>query len=298
MERQRRSHPLLIAVIALVTLAIGAITVHAVLPPPEYIPVGPRAVLSGGACAEYGPSSGNQGPLIFVDPGHGGPDPGVIGATSAGKTVDEKTETLAVALLLERRLAHDGFRVVLSRMRDTSVVKVKPDYLTGPLYSVAGEHADIEARIACANAVHAALLLSIHFNGFTDPSVGGTTTVYDDARPFTARNLRFADLIQSSVTAAWARAGITIPNRGVAPDSSLGSPTITARAAAYGHILLLGPASPGWLADPTAMPGALSEPLFLTDGPEATLADSALGRHLLASAYARAIRRYYARKRI
>jgi len=271
--------------------------VHAFLPAPLYIPVGPRAEMSDGACMEYGPAAGNRGPLVFIDPGHGGPDPGVIGATSAGKTVEEKTETLAVALLLERRLAHDGFRVVLSRVRDTSVVRVTPAYLSGSLYSVAGEHADIEARIDCANAVRASLLLSIHFNGYSDPSVGGTATIYDDARPFTSQNLRLADIVQSSVMSAWARAGITIPDRGVTADSSLGSPTITAQAAAYGHILLLGPAAPGWLSHPTTMPGALSEPLFLADGPEATLADSALGRNLLAGAYAGAISRYEAGRR-
>ena len=48
-------------------------------------------------------------------------------------------------------------------------------------------------------------------------------------------------------------------------DVSLGGPALSEAAAAYGHLLLLGPAMAGYFATPSQMPGALIEPLFITD---------------------------------
>jgi N-acetylmuramoyl-L-alanine amidase len=282
----------------LVVLAVALLAALAIRlwPRSQYIPIGSRSEFSSAACVEYGPSAGNSGPVVFVDPGHGGPDPGVEGQTAGGLTVAEKDETLAVALNLMRRLSNAGYRVALSRVQDTSVVRETPALVSNGQYTLAGEHSDIEARIDCANASRASLLLSIHFNGYGDPSVGGTATIYDDARPFTPQNSRFATLVQSAVLNAWSRNHITIPDRGVTPDSQAGTPALTTAGAAYGHLLLLGPPAPNYLAHPSAMPGALSEPLFLTDGPEASLANSALGRNLLTSAYANAINAYFHRR--
>lgn len=78
-------------------------------------------------------------PLVMLDPGHGGADPGAIGAAGT----QEKRIVLAVALELRRRLEAGGrCRVALTRNRDVFV----------PL-------AD---RVAMARRQEAALLLSIH----------------------------------------------------------------------------------------------------------------------------------------
>jgi N-acetylmuramoyl-L-alanine amidase len=44
----------------------------------------------------------------------------------------------------------------------------------------------------------------------------------------------------------------------------------------------IGPGKPGWNEHPSQMPGALVEPLFLTDPAEAEVAGSAAGQKLIA----------------
>jgi hypothetical protein len=65
--------------------------------------------------------------------------------------------------------------------------------------------------------------------------------------------------------------GYAIPDDGVLQDSGLGS-ALTSAAVAYGHLLLLGPAKAGYFTTPSQMPGALIEPLFVTDPFEASIA--------------------------
>jgi N-acetylmuramoyl-L-alanine amidase len=233
---------------------------------------------------------------VFIDPGHGGPDPGALGSTSNGAALQEKTATLAVAMDTLPLLRQAGFHVALARIEDGPVARLTSGSLSGGVYTIQGEHADIAARVDCANAAGAALLLSIHFNSYDDPSVGGIETVYDDVRPFSADNLRFARLVQSSVLAEFTRKGWSVPSRDVVTDSAVGTPALTPQGAAYGHLLELGPAQPGWFDHPSQMPGALCEPLFLTDPNEADLAALPAGRQALARAFAHSIESFFAKQ--
>jgi hypothetical protein len=79
----------------------------------------------------------------------------------------------------------------------------------------------------------------------------------------------------------------------VLPDTGLGSAT-SAAAQAYGHLLLLGPAQAGYFSTPSTMPGALIEPLYVTDPFEASIAVSAQGQHVIAGGLAKAINQYFA----
>jgi hypothetical protein len=119
-------------------------------------------------------------------------------------------------------------------------------------------------------------------------------TGYDTARSFSAQNLRLATLIQNDVLGAMNAQGWGIPNLGVADDSQLGGPALSTAAANYGHLLLLGPADPGWFASPSQMPGALIEPLFITDPFEGTQAASPAGQEVIAGGLAQAIEQYLA----
>ena len=65
-------------------------------------------------------------------------------------------------------------------------------------------------------------------------------------------------------------------------DNQLGGPALTAVAADYGHLYLLGPADPGWFSAPSQMPGALIEPLFIIDPFEVCLAASPSRQELIA----------------
>jgi N-acetylmuramoyl-L-alanine amidase len=234
--------------------------------------------LETGACVSLAPTRAGSGQTVFIDPGHGGLDPGVVGGTS-GRRVLEKDATLAVGMRLSTLLRADGYRVVMARTRDSTIVKLTPaDSVLGSL-TASAEHRDLVARAACANAGHAAALVSIHFDAFTDPTVGGTGTFYDSARTFAAANRRLATNLQAALVAA-----LGTDDRGVWTDDQLAAPTLTSSGSMYGHLIELGPMSAGWVDDPSQMPGALVEPLFLTNPAEAQLAGDEAGQQRIAAA--------------
>ncbi len=116
---------------------------------------------------------------IVIDPGHGGEDPGAIGATGTR----EKDVTLAISHLLKEHLDKiDNMRVVLTRDRDYFI----------PLHE----------RVKKARAQRADLFMSIHADAFLKPtargssvfalSEGGATSA---AAKWLARKENAADLI-------------------------------------------------------------------------------------------------------
>jgi len=246
---------------------------------------------SAGACMAFGPTAGNRHLTVFLDAGHGGLDPGAVGTTESGETIYEADETLPVELDTMAILRRDGFRVVVSRTRNSSVVRLGPGDVANPELTVQGVHDDVAARDVCANDAHADVLIGIYFDAGA-PNNAGSVTGYDADRPFSAENLRLADLVQADVLDAMNARGWEIPDEGVQPDSTLGSAT-TSRAISYGHLLLLGPADPGWFDTPSRMPGALIEPLFVTDPFEASIAASPQGQHVIATGLAEAVKQYF-----
>jgi len=272
--------------------------------PPVPLPAAPRLTWAAarpaatarpwapGACQLLAPLGDGRRVTVVLDPGHGRSDPGTGGLTSSGQPVMEKDLTLATVRILADLLRTDGYTVVLTRTQHTSVASLSAADMPGGGFNVAGKHTDILARIACANAAHAQVFVSLHFNGYADPAVGGTETFYDDARRFSAQNRRLAQLVQHNVVAQFRAAAWAVPDRGSAPDSSDAAPTLSAAAAAYPHLLELGPAQPGYLDHPSQMPGVLCEPLFLTNPAEATIAASPEGQQAIAQGLRRAIEQF------
>lgn len=108
------------------------------------LPIGFGTSLAAPALAQSGgsrpPATRRRLPLVVLDPGHGGRDPGTIGATSG---VHEKVITLAAGQELRRQLEATGrCRVALTRSTDIFI----------PL-------AD---RVAFARRREASLFLSLH----------------------------------------------------------------------------------------------------------------------------------------
>ncbi|HXM72710.1 MAG TPA: N-acetylmuramoyl-L-alanine amidase [Candidatus Dormibacteraeota bacterium] len=234
--------------------------------------------LEAGACMSLPQTQAGSGQTVFIDPGHGGLDPGVVGMVS-GQQVLEKDAALAVAARLSDLLRADGYRVVMARTRDSTVIKLSTaDSVLGSL-TASAEHRDLAARAACANAAGAAALLSIHFDAFGDPSIGGTETFYDSARTFAVESHRLAVNVQATLVSA-----LRTSDRGVWTDDQLAAPTLTSSGSTYGHLIELGPMSAGWVDDPSQMPGALVEPLFLTNPAEARLASDPSGQQKIAVA--------------
>lgn len=102
------------------------------------------------------------GPLrtVMIDAGHGGSDPGT---ENRALRLQEKTFTLDVAQRLKRDLERRGYRVLMTRTRDT---RLKPD-----------QAEDLRARAEKANRAGADLFVSLHFNSLpASPAVHGVET--------------------------------------------------------------------------------------------------------------------------
>ncbi|MHB1584175.1 MAG: N-acetylmuramoyl-L-alanine amidase family protein [Acidimicrobiales bacterium] len=258
------------------------------------------AKFAAGACVEYPPLRGDRHITVFLDAGHGGRDPGAIGTTESGATIEEAQETLPVELDAARLLRRAGFTVVVSRTAQTTVLRLRPDDVAGSELSLLGAHDDVAARDACANLAHASLLVGIYFDSGSSPANAGSVTTYDTARPFAASNQRFASLLQHDVLTAMNARGWGIPDEGTLPDNNFGSlvqsssPSPLATAAQnYDHLMLLGPAMAGYFTTPSSMPGAVIEPLFITDPFEGSLANSTPGQQTIAGGIAQAVEQYF-----
>jgi N-acetylmuramoyl-L-alanine amidase len=257
---------------------------------------GPDAIdpslFATGACMAYPPTSGDRNHTVFLDAGHGGPDPGAVGSTESGATIEESTINLPIELDTMALLRAGGYRVVVSRTQDTTVTRLDAGDTSGGIFTAQGSNNDVAARDVCANMAGASLLVGIYMNAGYEGNAG-CVTGYDADRPFSADNLRIATLLQSDVLGAMNAQGWAIPDGGVQNDTGLGS-AVSAQAEAYGHLMLLGPAEAGYFTTPSQMPGALIEPLFLTDPFEGSIAASAQGQQVIASGIAQAVSQYFA----
>src|ERR1700722_8996119 len=255
---------------------------------------------ANGSCLRYQPTSGNRHITVFLDAGHGGIDPGAVGTTESGTTIYEAEVTLRVELDALALLRSKGFTVVVSRTRNTTVLRMQRGDLDGNVLSLLGAHDEIAARDICANNAHANLLVGIYFDASSSSHAAGSVTTYDAARPFSEENLRFARLLQSSVLAAMNHRGWQIPDADVLDDVGMGSNTgdpatseLAAEALEYDHLMLLGPAMKGYFSTPSEMPGALIEPLFITDPFEGSIAANGKDQQVVASGIAHAVEEYF-----
>ncbi len=126
------------------------------------------------------------------------------------------------------------------------MARLRSGDVSGGLLTADGVHDDVMARDVCANLAKANVLVGIYFDAGESPLNAGSVTGYDTDRPFSVQNLRLATLVQTDVLGAMNAQGWGIPDLGVVDDSQLGGPALTTAAADYGHLLLLGPADPGY----------------------------------------------------
>jgi N-acetylmuramoyl-L-alanine amidase len=254
------------------------------------------SLFAPGSCMAFPPTHGNRHLTVFLDAGHGGVDPGGVGATSSGQSVYEKNLTLPVELDATKLLRAVGFRVVDSRTNGGPVSIPRAGDLSQGVYTTEGAHAEVAARDICANLGKANVLIGIYFDAGPSPQNAGSITSYDADRPFAAANKRLADLLQHDVLAAMNTQGWQIPDGGVNLDIYEGGPALTTAAANYDHLMLLGPAKAGFFATPSTMPGAVIEPLFATDPFEATIAVSHKGQEVIAGGIVQTIEQFFAAK--
>jgi N-acetylmuramoyl-L-alanine amidase len=121
------------------------------------------------------------GKVVLVDPGHGGPDPGVVGhgLTEAAVAAD-------LAARVEGRLAATGVQVLLTRGPG----------LTRPLDDI--------ARAQFANETRADLVVSLHADGLDNAAARGVASYYyghDNDGPGSVIGQHFATLVQKEIVA-------------------------------------------------------------------------------------------------
>lgn len=118
---------------------------------------------------------------IIVDPGHGGFDPGKPGINGA----DEKDLNLKISLKLRDYLEQAGAVVIMTRTTDDDV-----DGMDGIKY----KSKDMAERKKLA--VGGDVLVSIHQNSFTQPSIRGAQTFYSSQ---SSQGKILAEAIQKSI---------------------------------------------------------------------------------------------------
>lgn len=158
---------------------------HVLLSAPAAAALAFAAIAPAPALADSAP----QPYTIVVDPGHGGsPDPNNPQLTydSGALGLDglvEKDITLDVSKRLRTLLQSDLVHVVLTR--DTDI----------PM--------GIDQRSAIANASNADLFVSVHFNAYTDPAIGGSLVLYPGQK-----DVQFAQIMDQRLAAHFRPYGI------------------------------------------------------------------------------------------
>lgn len=224
-------------------------------------------------------------PLVMIDPGHGGFDPGA--RTSA---LDEKALTLGLALALRDRLVADGgVRVALTRSDDSFVA--------------------LDERYEAARKLGADLFLSIHADSVAGSGEAAGASVYTlSDRASSAAALRFAQRENASDTVngqslsgqsdAVSAILVDLAQRRTQDRSGRLADLIEREGAG---ILRFHPqarrsASLEVLRAPD-VPSVLFESGYISNPGEAAQLMSATGRADFARVMARAIRLYFARER-
>lgn len=129
----------------------------------------------------YATSGGLKGKKITLDAGHGGSDPGAIGANGTR----EKDVTLKITKKVEELLKKKGAKVSMTRTSDKDVY--------GPN---ASDSQELQARVDVAEKNDADAFVSIHINSSTNKNVGGFSAYY---YPKTSNDARLAQSVQDKL---------------------------------------------------------------------------------------------------
>ena len=123
-----------------------------------------------------------QGPVIMIDPGHGGEDGGATGAAGSS----EAALNLEISSRLRSILRLLGQNTRMTREADVSIHDADADTISEKKVS------DLHNRAALVNRTADALLLSIHQNHFPEKKYSGAQVFYAPA----GESQRLAELLQ------------------------------------------------------------------------------------------------------
>lgn len=109
------------------------------------------------------------GKVIYLDPGHGGLDPGAI-----YKTTHEAPINLEISKKLEKRLGELGAIVYMTRYEDYDLSVKNTDHR---------KRSDLSRRANIINESKCDMYISIHLNSDPSPTWQGIQSFYDDINP-------------------------------------------------------------------------------------------------------------------
>ncbi len=192
----------------------------------------------------------NGTPIVVLDAGHGGYDPGAIGKDANGNDyLYEKDVCLDIAKRTKLLLEAQGVDVIMTRNEDISFADSEMD--------------DLIARCDIANNSGACLFVSIHNNAFTNPAASGACVLYSGLSSnydYGITNKKLAQNIQDSIISA-----TSLYDRGIVE-------------------------SPGIVVlKKTVMPAVLIECAFITNPSDQLLLGSDNGRAKFSAAITRGI---------
>ncbi len=116
---------------------------------------------------QFGTHVQNDTPVIVIDPGHGGFDPGKVGVNGAY----EKDINLSIALKLKLFLEKNDYNVVMIRTEDVGLYQESDSNK---------KRTDLKKRIEIINQSNVILAISIHQNAFSDGSQKGAQVFYHE----------------------------------------------------------------------------------------------------------------------
>ena len=131
-------------------------------------------------------------PVVVIDPGHGGYDPGAVGKDEEGNDIlFEKDVCLDISTRVKNILSQNGVNVIMTRTTD---VAFGEDELN-----------DLLARCDIANNSGACLFVSIHNNAFTNNKANGVCVLYsglESASDYGITGKKLAQNIQDALVDA------------------------------------------------------------------------------------------------
>lgn len=122
------------------------------------------------------------GKVIYLDPGHGGPDCGAY-----YKNVEEATLNLELSKRIMKALKDDGATVYLTRYDDY-------DLAVNNAYN--RKRSDLSRRANIINKSGCDMFISVHLNASTDETWYGAQVYYDDIN---AENKKIASIMQEEL---------------------------------------------------------------------------------------------------
>jgi N-acetylmuramoyl-L-alanine amidase len=220
--------------------------------------------------------------IVTVDPGHGGGEIGASHTFADGTVLQEKNLNLRVALRVRDLLNQAGLQAQATRTSDAPVNADKKD-LTGD--GQVGLADDLQARVDVANATHSDVLVSVHFNGTSDPNQHGTYIFWDPGTPYADKSKALAEMVDAAVVASLKGTGYATLDHGATQDTAvLGGD----------HYYLLSPKT-NVVPRPSQMPAIICEGLFLTNDADAAALRNDAVLEAIAQGYVQGIKNYLAK---